>query len=82
MATDRWLVEPVDLTADLDPVCEISRESFASPQTVEMFRREVRAVRCPFRVTGERERYYSDPVDDAMVLWRESLGRLETTLTV
>ena len=162
MATDRWLVEPMDLTADLDPVCEISRESFARPQTAEMFRREVdqrhnahvfvirtsdtpvvgycavwmivdelhihdlavrqrwrrlgagatllehtmnaaRALgarratleirasnigaRClyeqsGFRVAGERERYYSDRVDDALVLWRESLGRLETTLTV
>ena len=41
MATDRWLVEPMDLTADLDPVCEISRESFARPQTAEMFWREV-----------------------------------------
>ncbi len=35
-----------------------------------------------FRVAGLRERYYSGPVDDALVLWRESLGPLETVPTV
>jgi ribosomal-protein-alanine N-acetyltransferase len=35
-----------------------------------------------FRVVGLRERYYSGPVDDALVLWRESLGSLETVSAV
>ncbi len=35
-----------------------------------------------FRVAGLRERYYSVPVDDALVLSRESLGPLETLPTV
>jgi len=35
-----------------------------------------------FRVAGLRERYYSGPVDDALVLWRESLGLLETVPAV
>ena len=35
-----------------------------------------------FRVAGLRERYYSGPVDDALVLCRESLGPLETVPTV
>lgn len=152
----------MDVTADLGPVCEVSRESFAHPQAAEMFRREVeqrhnahvfvirtsdtpvvgycavwmivdelyihdlavhqrwrrlgaattllehtinaaRALgarratlevrasnigarrlyeQSGFRVAGVRASYYSDPVDDALVLWRESLGQLETALTV
>ena len=35
-----------------------------------------------FRVAGLRERYYSLPVDDALVLSRESLGPLESPPTV
>ena len=35
-----------------------------------------------FRVAGVREGYYSRPVDDALVLWREFAGALETAPTV
>ena len=35
-----------------------------------------------FELEGVRKGYYSDPPDDALVLWRSSLGSLETTGTV
>jgi [ribosomal protein S18]-alanine N-acetyltransferase len=66
-------------TALLDHICAETAREGVTAATLEVRRSNLAALalyeRLGFSVTAVRERYYTQPEEDALVLWRHGLGR-------